>query len=120
MNVCWCLFGVPIALINNRANPMPPKDAKGAPATEAEGPPVAQIVLLGVGEDLEAEPGEAEEADEAAGLPDGPKLVHLRDGKGAAGGKGAEAGPPWFCLGDYGLRQGSVIYMVIEGKKPAA
>jgi len=30
MNVCWNLLGVPIALINNRANPMPPKDAKGA------------------------------------------------------------------------------------------
>ena len=30
MNVCWSVFGVPIALVNNRANPKPPQDAKGA------------------------------------------------------------------------------------------
>jgi hypothetical protein len=98
--------------------PPPPKDK--APET-ADGPPIESIVLLCEGFDLEADvtppATEAEPEDSMVGdtgvdsgggvpPPDLPGLVHLRD---ASGGRRLR-------LSDYGLRDGSLLYVVIEGR----
>ena len=78
------------------------KDAKAAPV-EADGPPIEAVILLGVGEDLEAPPSPTDEGE--GGGPASPAradgLVHLRDGK---------------VLGDYGVPNEAVIYIVLEGR----
>ena len=96
------------------AKPDPKKDPKSAVADGDEELPTSAVLLLGVGKDLESETeGASPLADAqvaataaiAAAVADKATahkvLVHLRDGR---------------CLGEYGLEDGSIVFLVFEGK----
>ena len=80
------------------------KAPKEKPALEgaAEGPPPEQVVLLGVGADLETAGAAGGEQGDGVDVTGGAELVHLRDGR---------------QLREYGLQQASVVYVVLEGPR---
>ena len=120
----------------------PPKDKQSpADSTAGEGPELSQLVLLGVGTDLELETtpsvsggadGDLDGADEG-GAPSAADVAcqgaatEGGSGAGGSGGgadsKGGDATPPGLVhlrdgrqLDEYGLLQGSVVYLVLEGR----
>jgi hypothetical protein len=108
---------LPIALQASKDDPtagaLAKKDPKASPAETEDAVPLDKLVLLGEGIDLEIASsggagleagGEAAEASARGGAaPEG--LVHLRDG---------------HLLSAYGLKTGSLLYLVIEGKQQPA
>lgn len=112
---------LPIALQASRDDPtagaLAKKDPKASPAETEDAVPLDKLVLLGEGIDLEIASeiassggagleagGEAaEEGARGGAAPEG--LVHLRDG---------------HLLSAYGLKTGSLLYLVIEGKQQPA
>ena len=108
---------LPIALQASKDDPtagaLAKKDPKASPAETEDAVPLDKLVLLGEGIDLEIASsggagleagGEAaEEGARGGAAPEG--LVHLRDG---------------HLLSAYGLKTGSLLYLVIEGKQQPA
>ena len=102
---------LPIALQASKDDPtagaLAKKDPKASPAETEDAVPLDKLVLLGEGSDLEMAGAGGEAAEEGAphggAVPEG--LVHLRDG---------------HLLSAYGLKTGSLLYVVIEGKQQPA
>lgn len=102
---------LPIALQASKDDPtagaLAKKDPKASPAETEDAVPLDKLVLLGEGSDLEMAGAGGEAAEEGAphggAVPEG--LVHLRDG---------------HLLSAYGLKTGSLLYLVIEGKQQPA